>query len=249
MRLTKKLFLATGLSALLMVGCAPIGTLEYLVDASPVLDSSGGDYHIDPIDSSVVWTQEGISVKVKFYNDQMLDAEYDPKTSPYTLTPWIDPERGYTPPLWTVFDITVINQTRDRVELDPTNAILVLENGQRFFCRQGAGHWYDETEYYDYSYVKWGGRDGVTHYHANFDRNDVWTKSEYRREKPVRKGRKYNGKLTFPALPPDTKSFTLHIDKFILAFDKFEVGWGNPVEFTDMAFRFGVNQGVREKVE
>lgn len=249
MRITHILLFTAGLGTLIVAGCTPIGKLEYLVDARPNLSPSDGDYHIDPIDSSVVWTQEGISVKVKFFNDQMLDAVYDPRTSPYTLTPWIHPENGYTPPLWTVFDITVINQTRDRVELDPTNAILVLDNGRRFFCRQGVGVWYDPTEYYDYSYVKWGGRDGVTHYHASFDRNDVWGKTEYRREKPVRKGRTYNGKLTFPPLPPETKSFTLHIDQFILAFDKFAVGWGNPVEFTDMAFRFDVSQGVREIVE
>jgi len=93
--------------------------LQHFVEADPVLPESA-TYYLDPIDSSLVWSLEGVQVKVKFYNDEMLDAEYDPRYSPYTLTGWTHPELGYIPPLRTVFDITLINRTRDRVELDPT---------------------------------------------------------------------------------------------------------------------------------
>ena len=50
--------------------------------------------------------------------------------------------------------------------------------------------------------------------------------------------------LTFPRLPEDTKSFTLEINDFIRAYDSFEAGFGNPVEFTDIHFDFVVEQGV-----
>ena len=231
-------------------GCASLKSLgslshrEYHIQAEPVL-SGTETYYVDPIDSSVVWSEEGITVKVKFYDDKMLDAKYDPRYTPYTLTGVDIPELDYTPPLWTVFQITVINRTRERVELDPTQAILRLDNGGKYYCRQGVGQWYDKTEYFDYSYLKWGGRSGITRSHAAQDRDPIWTKSEYKREKPVPKGSKYQGMLTFPPLPLETKSFALEINKFILAFDRFAVGYGNPVEFIDLKFQFDVDHGVR----
>lgn len=219
--------------------------VEYYAEAKPILPE-GETYYVDPIDSSVVWSQEGIQVKVKFFNDQMLNAQYNPKVSPYTLYPWKDPRLGYTPPLWTVFEVTVINRTRERVELDPTQARLWLDNGNYYFCRQGAGWWWNPAHYADYSYIKWGSRDGDIQYYANFDRNDIWNRSEYAREKPVVKGNKYSGKLTFPRLPTDTKAVTLEIKNFILGFDRFAVGYGNPTEFTDLKFQFEIFQGTRE---
>ncbi len=235
---------------LVMAGCTSFSSLmpqshkEYYIAVDPMLPE-GDEFYIDPIDSSVVWSQEGLQVKVKFYDDKMLDAEYDPRWTPYTLTGVEVPGYDYTPPLWTVFEVTIINRTRERVELDPTKVYLRLDNGGRLLCRQGVGRWYDKDEYYDYSYLKWGGSDGNTQYHASLDRNPIWNRSEFKREKPVRKGGKYTGKLTFPPLPEGTRAFALEINDFILAFDRFEVGYGNPVEFTSMKYDFEVDHGVR----
>ena len=241
-----------GLLCLAMVagGCATLKSLEsqsyreYFIEVDPILPEVQ-TYYVDPIDSSVVWSEEGVQVKVKFFDDKMLDAEYGVLYTPYTLTGVDIPDLDYTPPLWTAFEVTVINRTRERVELDPNNAVLRLDDGSRLLSRQGVGNWYDRDEYYDYSYLKWGGQEGNVQYHANLDRNPLWDKSEFRREKPVRKGSKYSGKLTFPPLPEGTKSFTLEVDGFILAFDRFAVGYGNPVEFTDLKFKFNVEHGVR----
>ncbi|MBT4504272.1 MAG: hypothetical protein HOC74_41480 [Gemmatimonadetes bacterium] len=230
-------------------GCAltPPPELEYFVKTDAVLPD-GEVYYIDPVDSTVVWNQEGVQVKVKFYNDEMLDARF-PEYSPYTLKGVVVPELGYPPPLWTAFEITVINRTRERVELDPTQLMIRLDNGQHYYCRQGVGGWRDGEEYFNYSYLKWGSRAGNIHYHASFERNDIWRKTEFLREKPVRKGKKYVGIVTFPPLPPETKSFTLEVNNFILGFDRFQVGYGNPVEFTDLVFEFKVDQGVVEVSE
>ena len=231
-------------------GCATLKSLEsqsqraYFIEVDPNLPETQA-YYIDPIDSSAVWSEQGVQVKIKFYNDAMLDAEYGTRFTPYTLTGVEIPDLDYTPPLWTVFEVTVINRTRERVELDPTRTFLRLDDGRRLLSRQGVGTWYDKDEYFDYSYLKWGGREGNVRYHASLDRNPIWDKSEYRREKPVRKGSKYSGKLTFPPLPEGTKSFTLEVNGFIMAFDRFAVGYGNPMEFTDLKFAFNVDHGVR----
>ena len=94
--------------ALAAGGCATLRSLEshsqqeYFIELEPVLPD-GETYYIDPIDSSVVWSEKGVQVKVKFYDDAMLDAEYDPRFTPYTLTGVEIPGLDYTPPLWTVF--------------------------------------------------------------------------------------------------------------------------------------------------
>lgn len=241
--------------AMVLSGCSSLRSLnalsaeqEYYIRLEPVLPD-GDDYYVDPIDSSVVWTQGGVQVKVKFQDDAILDAEFDPRYSPYTLTGVDVPGFKYTPPLWTVFEITVINRTLDRVEFDPTHAVLRKDDGSRFLCRQGVGLWYDRSEYHDYTYLKWSGQDGNTRYHAALDRNPIWERSEYKREKPVRKGGRYTGKITFPPLPLETEEITLDVDQFILEFDRFEVGYGNPTEFIDIEFKFKVDHGVRSVTE
>ncbi len=249
--MNKTVYIGLLSAMLLATGCAWKSSfwtrpeIEYFVAAKPILPE-GEVYYVDPIDSSVVWSQEGVQVKVKFYTDQMLNAQYNPKVSPYTLFPWKDPRLGYTPPLYTVFEVTVINRTRERVELDPTQLRLGLDNGNYFYCREGAGWWWDPQHYADYSYLKWSSLDGDVQYYANFDRNDIWNRSVYAREKPVVKGNKYSGKLTFPRLPTDTKVVTLEIRNFILGFDRFAVGYGNPTEFTDLKFEFEISQGTRQ---
>lgn len=227
-------------------GCAPAPQLRYYIDVTAVMPQEAGVYYVDPIDSSSVWAKGGLQVKVRFMDDHMLDEEYDPKISPYTLTGWTDPEKGYTPPQWTTFEVTVINRTRERVELDPTQVVLRLDNGNFYYCAQGVGVYKELPHYFNYGYVKWSSREGNIHYYASYDRRQLWNRTIYQREKPVRKGRKYTGKLTFPPLPPETRSFTLEIDNFILAFDRFEPGYGNPTEFMDLAFQFDVDQGVEE---
>jgi hypothetical protein len=244
--------LLLSVSAALISGCSHIRTLEgppereYFIDVEPQL-AEGGEYYVDPIDSSVVWSQEGVQVKVKLWDDEMLDARFTPEYSPYTLSGVDVQGYDYTPPLWTTFEITVINRTRERVEFDPTQVVLRTDTGRKLRCRQGVGNWYDGLEYYDYSYLKWSARDGNTRYHAQLDRDPIWERSEFKREKPVRKGSRYSGFITFPPLPEETESIVLDVDNFILAFDRFEVGFGNPVEFVDLEFRFDVEHGVRSK--
>ena len=53
-------------------------------------------YYVDPTDSSVVWSQEGLQVKVRPVNDAVLNAEFGvDATNPYTLGQWQN-EAGFT---------------------------------------------------------------------------------------------------------------------------------------------------------
>ena len=238
------LFLTAGCSVLRFLEEAAAPEREYYIHLEPVLPA-GDEYYIDAIDSSVVWSQGGVQVKVRFFDDKMLDAAYDPRYSPYTLTGTDVKGFDYTPPLWTTFEVTVINRTRERVEFDPTQVALRTDGGEKYLCRQGVGQWHEKGEYYSYAYLKWSSEDGNTQYHKALDRNPIFERSEYKREKPVRKGGQYSGIINFPALPMETQTITLDVASFILAFDRFEVGYGNPTEFVDLKFEFIVDHGVR----
>ncbi|MEW6754300.1 MAG: hypothetical protein AB1505_25450 [Candidatus Latescibacterota bacterium] len=241
-------------AGVLLGGCAltPPPELRYRIAVEPVLPP-GGAYYVDPVDSSVVWSREGLQVKVRFLTDAQLDQRFDPRRSPYTLTGWRPVSRfsraarlGYTPPLWTAFEVTVFNRTLEGVELDPTQVVLRLDDGRFYYCAEGVGVYQEADHYGNYAYLKWGGREGRVHYYAAYDVAQLRARTQYLREKPVRKGRKYAGLLTFPALPTSARAFTLEINRFILAFDSFEPGYGHPTQFTDLAFRFTVDQGAVE---
>jgi hypothetical protein len=227
------------------LGLEPLPERKYSIRVEPVLPAGSSAYYIDPLDSSIVWSQEGIILKVKPLSDDDLNREYAKGVNPFTLGNWKDPEKGYTPPLYTVFQITVINQTRERVEFDLTRVVLKTDMGWKFHCHQGSGPWDGYPYVYDYGYLRWSSLDGNTKY-TEQDKNQIWERSVIQREKPVRKDNKYSGKITFPPLPTDVTSFTLEVNDFILAFDAYKAGYGNPTETTNISFSFKVHQSVTE---
>ena len=71
---TRTSILGYVVSLLWLGGCSltlPSG-LQYYVEADPVLSESDV-YYVDPIDSSLVWSLEGVQVKVKFSNTPVLN--------------------------------------------------------------------------------------------------------------------------------------------------------------------------------
>ncbi len=122
-------------------GCATLKSLEsrsqraYFIEVDPDLPETQ-TYYIDPIDSSVVWSEAGVQLKVKPLGDQQLNEEYGLEDNPYTVGHWRN-EEGFTPPAGTLFQITIINRTRERVEMDFTEVILRLDNGYHWHLSGG----------------------------------------------------------------------------------------------------------------
>ena len=250
-------------------GCQlkPRPHLMHYMYAQPVLPEGDEVYYVDPIDSSVGWSKEGVQLKVRPLSDQMLNEEYGLEDNPYTVGHWRN-EEGFTPAAGTVFQITIINRTRERVEMDFTEVVLRLDNGYHWHLSGGPwdgpfGHSdYPRSRYhmkdtgeptgpwdggypnsYSYKYPKYGDHDGRSGYY-NVPRGQIASRASLKREKPIRKGQKHNGKISFGALPAGVKEFTLEVNNFILAYDSNEVGYGNPIEFTDMVFHFKVDHGM-----
>ncbi len=249
-------------------GChlRPVPHLMHYAEYEPALPQDG-PYYIAPIDSSVVWSGAGVQLKVKPLGDQQLNEEYGLEDNPHTVGHWRN-EAGFTPPAGTVFQITIIDRTRERVEMDFTEVILRLDNGYHWHL--SGGPWdgpfahsdYPRSRYrmketgeatgpwdggipngYTYKYPRYGDHDGRSGWYR-VPRGQVGSRASLKRERPVRKGQKHTGKIGFGSLPANVQEFTLEVNNFILSYDSNEVGYGNPVEFTDMAFHFKVDHGM-----
>ena len=76
--------------------------LEYDLHVMPVLPEGRGDYTIDPDDSSMVFSKEGILIKIRHLSDPELNERFPPLYDGRHVNPYIrgeiDPEKGYTPP-------------------------------------------------------------------------------------------------------------------------------------------------------
>ena len=98
-----QIFVGRLIGSLLILVCAGCAlqrqpVLAYLVEAFPIQNEGNAEFYKDPVDSTFVWSEDGLQLKVRFLNDLMLDERFDPAVSPYTLTGWVDPNLGYTPP-------------------------------------------------------------------------------------------------------------------------------------------------------
>ena len=219
--------------------------LAYFVQIDPVLPDSRGDISLDAEDSSAVFSKEGVLIKVKHMNDTILNQLYPPlfdgrHVNPYTHDTKSE-EKGYIPPRFTVFDVSVHNKTYAKIEFDPAKSVLQLDNGE-------------EYRYYDpgregavvlggNSFSKYYGVElGISGNEKNLvlERMGLIYKSIYHRHRPVFKDTDRKGFLIFDPLPEETKEIVLKINEFVLSFDPD----GNPENTIDIEYRFIVDQGV-----
>lgn len=220
---------------------------KYVVEMKAVLPEGRGDFSIDPDDSSMVFSKEGLLIKVKPLNDEELNRRFPPlfdgrHVNPYTFDQK-EVQTSYIPPRFTVFDVTVINNTYAKIQFDPAKALMVTNDGQTY-------------RYYDpgrEGYLAEGGNSfskyyrvelGISGYEKELalERMGVVYKSVYHRDRPVFKEDKRQGLLVFDPLPQDYKDgdVVLRFNGFVLSFDAS----GNPENTIDVEFRYHINQGI-----
>lgn len=238
------------LLAALAWGCAGglIPTKQkYVVEMKLVLPEGRGDYSIDPDDSSMVFSKEGLLIKVKPLSDDELNRRFPPlfdgrHVNPYTFDQK-EVQTSYIPPRFTVFDVTVINNTYAKIEFDPAKALMITSDGQTY-------------RYYDpgrEGYLAEGGNSfskyyrvelGISGYEKELalERMGVVYKSVYHRGRPIFKEDKRQGLLVFDPLPQEYKEgeVLLRFNGFVLSFDAS----GNPENTIDVEFRFQVKQAI-----
>ena len=250
-----KTFIVLLMASVTLSGCAYMASLIpremfYEVSLTPVLSEGRGEYQIDPDDSKIVmFSHEGMVVKVRPYTDDELNRLYPPlydgrHTNPYT-TDALDVDLGYVPPIFMVFDVTVVNKTYSKIEFDPAKTRITTDTGRtlRYYDPGRAGEGVDPLGGNRFStyYQTERGRSGIDK-DINLERMGLIYKTAFHRFRPVFRGDERSGTLTFDKLPQDAKEIVLTVSDFVLSFDAS----GNPERTIDFECRFAVNQGVIE---
>ena len=235
------------LGSLFSVGCAGLipPDFEYRVELDPLLPEGRGDYFVDHDDGSVVFSVEGALIKVKPWSDQELNAEIQPLWDGKHVNPYTsgeeNPELGYTPPIFSVFKVTVVNKTYSKIEFDPANALLFTDAGDQFTFYDASRKSDSPNNFRKYYKVELGisGNEKT----LALERMGVVYKTAYHRHRPVFRGDQHSGFLAFDPVPQDVNEITLKINAFVLSFDAND----QPERTVDCEFRFKVEQGVVEK--
>ena len=95
--------------------------------------SSEGIYRLRE-DGTVSYQEEGLRIDVRPLSDEDLNRRFPEdssqgkySTNPYTYGDWVDPDKGYIPKRFTVFEVSIYNYTHAKVELDPIEVVLLTD--------------------------------------------------------------------------------------------------------------------------
>ena len=231
-----------------LFGCAGLIPIEmqYRVDLEPILPEGRGEYSVDPDDSSAVFSVEGALIKVKHLPDQILNEKFPPLWDGKHINPYAsgekDPEKGYIPPIFTVFEVAVINKTYAKIEFDPGHMTMITDEGKEFTFYDAERESASPNNFRKYYKVELGISGNEKQ--LALERMGLVYKTAYHRERPVFRGVEHTGFVAYDPLPECAKEITLRVEDFVLSFDAS----GNPERTTDCEFRFKVNQGTFEIV-
>ena len=230
---------ALGVAVLVASCLTPIRSI-YQVQLSPLSPDQG--YRIDPVDDSVIFSKEGLQIKVRYLSDDALNAEIPGPENPFTYRSKVDSRLGYVPVRFTAFQVTVLNPTFDRVELYPEKVVLVTDRGQilNSYAVSRADAVGDSRNFETY-FLSRGVQSG-NEQKMYLERMGVVRGTVYHRDSPIFKGRSYTGKIIFDPLPKHTKGVRLVIKDFVLEFGIYDI----PKTLLSMEFPFSVEQGVVE---
>jgi len=240
--------LALVISVLLISGCFLFPKkFEYnsrLASALPKKEfkTEEGDYQLDD-DGKVSFNLEGLRIEIQPMSDEELNKRFPEEssqgkysTNPYTYGDWIDPNFGYTPDRFSVFEVAIYNYLYAKVELDPVEAVLLTDDGE-ILNAYGISSLapYGSFERY---YRSRRGQSGNEYYRFDY-RMGVVRSTYYGQDEPIFKGENYSGFIAFDPLRPEVRKVRLLLRNFVLKFDSF----GRPLETVDVPFDF--NRDVR----
>lgn len=229
--------LLAGLSACLSL--TPI-RVAYRSELTPV--QGAGEYQVDQVDKAAVFAKEGLRLKVRHLSDADLDAQYPETSNPFTYRGQVDPQRGYVPPRFTVFQVSLNNPTFDKVLLRPEKALLKTNRGMIMHPYQlTRAEAHGDTRNFETYWLSRGVQSGNVQ-KRYLERMGVLRGAVYHRDSFVFKGNSYTGKLVFDPLPQNTEGVTLRLEKFVLEFGIYNT----PQNQIDLEFAFDVRSGIAE---
>jgi len=210
---------------------------SYLV---PVINNNDPAYTLDEEMSSISYDIGNSSVSVRYMTDVELNGLFPTESSqgyysinPYTYGNWIDPDIGYTPNRFTVFEVTVVNRAFAKMMIDPVEAVLMTDQGEYYhsYTTNIASSRYGNS-FEDY-YKSIRGQSGNEHYRYEMRLGMVRGRN-YGLEELVFRGDSYTGLVTFDALRPRVNSARLILNDVVFRFDAFN----RPSDTADVVMDF-----------
>ena len=147
--------------------------------------------------------------------------------NPYTFGDWKPIGDNYTPPKFSVFQLTVKNYQYPKVMLDPGSAELVASAAHREYRP------IDREEILEYYYSL---NQAYTGHNSRVfsERADLLKRSLYPSDEYVFSGQETVGYIVFPVLPPDVLDFDITIHEMGVRFNYQD----EPTEEMNLVYRF-----------
>ena len=224
---------------LLLSGCIFIPPqIEYNSYLAGRSAQASADRYVVEEDGAVTYSISGLRIRVEYMTDEALNREFPEdsdrgrfSTNPYTYGDWINPVLGYTPNRFTVFRVTVSNDTYAKVLLDPIAALLNRDRGEVLHSFGIPS--YSPHESFERYYRGIRGQSGNEFYRFDTRMGNVRS-SLYLQDTKVFKGESYSGMVAFAPLDEEVLRVQLILEDFVLKFDAS----GQPLETVDILFDF-----------
>jgi hypothetical protein len=228
-----------GICLLLLSGCIFVPpVIEYNSYLAGRSAQASAEQFIVEDDGVVTYSLSGLRVRVEYMTDEALNAEFPDdsnkgpfSTNPYTYGDWIDPVLGHTPNRFTVFKVTVSNDTYAKVLLNPITALLHTDRGEELHSFGIPS--YSAHESFERYYRGIRGQSGNEFYRFDTRMGNVRS-SLYLEDTRVFKGESYSGMVAFVPLDEEVARVQLILEDFVLKFDSS----GQPLETVDIFFEF-----------
>ena len=181
---------------------------------------------------------EGSRIDVQYMTDPELNEMFpeDSKggklsTNPYTHGDWMDPNLGYVPNRFTVFNVSVYNYTYAKLQLDPLKVILLTDRGD--YMETYTVSPVAERKSLEGYYRALRGISGNEHYRFS-KRIGIVRGTTYGEDEVIFKGENYSGFIAFDPLNSEVGDVRLILKEFASKFDAS----GKPIETIDIPFDF-----------
>lgn len=206
----------------------------------PNLDQDDTLYQIDEETNAVMYDLGGSSIVVKYmYENELNDLFPDESaqglysTNPYTYGNWINPDLGYTPNKFTVFNVSIFNRSFAKMKLEPTEVVLITDLGEKYnsYTVSIAAAKYGNS-FEDY-YKSILGQSGNEWYRYEWRLGMVRGKN-YGLDELIFRGDSYEGLIAFDPLRPEVKRVRLTLNDVVYRFDAFN----RPADVQTISFNF-----------
>jgi len=201
--------------------------IRYTDNLIPSLAANDPAYSTDEETEAIMYDLGGSSINVRYMKQDELNSMFVEEsrqgqysTNPYTFGNWIDPDLGYTPNKFTVFEVTIVNRSFAKMSLDPREVQLFTDLGEvyRSYTTSVAAARYGNS-FEDY-YRTRRGQSGNEYYRYEMRLGMVRGKN-YGLEEMIFRGDQYSGLIAFDPLREEVKKARLVLVDVVYRFDAF----------------------------